>query len=61
MKPFLAFVFAGGITVAALFATPAAAQAQADTAKSLTEKINAYVGCINRLSERSFESRNRYF
>jgi hypothetical protein len=28
---------------------------------SLTEKINAYVGCINRLSERSYESRERYF
>lgn len=25
------------------------------------EKMNAYVGCINRLSERSFESRARYF
>ena len=28
---------------------------------SLTEKINAYVGCINRLSERAYESRARYF
>ncbi len=28
---------------------------------SLTEKINAYVGCINRLSERSYEFRKRYF
>ena len=27
----------------------------------LIEKLNAYVGCINRLSERSYESRNRYF
>jgi uncharacterized protein DUF3829 len=27
----------------------------------LTEKLNAYVGCINRLSERSYESRRRYF
>ena len=27
----------------------------------LTEKLNAYVGCINRLSERSFDSRERYF
>ena len=25
------------------------------------EKLNAYVGCINRLSERSYESRKRYF
>lgn len=28
---------------------------------SLTEKINAYVGCINRLSERAYDSRARYF
>lgn len=28
---------------------------------SLTEKLNAYVGCINRLSERSYDSRARYF
>ena len=28
---------------------------------SLTEKMNAYVGCINRLSARSFDSRKRYF
>jgi hypothetical protein len=30
-------------------------------AAALTGKLNAYVGCINRLSERSFESRERYF
>jgi hypothetical protein len=34
------------------------ARAQAD---SLNEKINAYIGCINRLSERSYDSRRRYF
>jgi len=27
----------------------------------MTEKMNAYVGCINRLSERSYSSRSRYF
>lgn len=27
----------------------------------LTQKINAYVACINRLSERSHQSRERYF
>ncbi len=27
----------------------------------LTEKINAAVGCLNRLSERSYQSRERYF
>ena len=35
-------------------------QAAAQT-PSLNEKLNAYVGCINRLSERSFDSRARYF
>ena len=28
---------------------------------ALTQKLNAYVGCINRLSERSYSSRSRYF
>lgn len=28
---------------------------------SFTEKLNAYVACINRLSERSYDSRERYF
>lgn len=37
---------------------PEAAVAQTST---FTEKMNAYVGCINRLSERSFSSRARYF
>jgi len=44
---------------AALFTTslfPAAAQD-----KSAVEKINAYVGCINRLSSRAYDSRARYF
>ncbi len=35
---------------------PAAAQT-----KSAVEKINAYVGCINRLSSRAYDSRSRYF
>ncbi|WP_347952065.1 YiiG family protein [Bradyrhizobium sp. CER78] len=43
---------------------PAAAQ-QAPPASpasgQLTHKMNAYVGCINRLSARSYESRDRYF
>jgi hypothetical protein len=45
--------------LALLSADPAAAQTP--QTPSLTEKINAYVGCINRLSERSHESRKRYF
>lgn len=36
-------------------------RAAAQEAPSLTQKINAYIGCINRLSERSYESRSRYF
>lgn len=28
---------------------------------AITEKLNAYVACINRLSERAYESRSRYF
>ena len=43
---------------------PAAAQDKTPSSpppEQLTEKINAYVGCINRLSERSYDSRRRYF
>ena len=42
--------------IAPLSATPASAQTP-----SAVEKLNAYVGCINRLSERSYSSRERYF
>ncbi len=56
MKRFV-FVLAGTL-LTALLATPVTAQAPAP---SLTEKLNAYVGCINRLSERSYELRTRYF
>jgi DNA repair exonuclease SbcCD ATPase subunit len=38
----------------------AAASAQ-DGTSAQTQKINAYVECINRLSERSYDSRARYF
>jgi hypothetical protein len=55
MKPFYAAVLA-----AALLTTFAADPASAQKS-SLTEKLNAYVGCINRLSERSYDSRSRYF
>ena len=54
------------LVIAAVFSflEPAAAQ-QAPPASSanaqLTQKMNAYVGCINRLSARSYESRDRYF
>ena len=58
MKPARSFllVAVGGLLVLAAFQDQASAQTS-----SLTEKINAYVGCINRLSERSYDSRRRYF
>jgi hypothetical protein len=68
MKPFHAFVFACAAAALAPFALPDTAAAQGSPSgqtppppSSLTEKLNAYVGCINRLSERSYESRTRYF
>jgi hypothetical protein len=61
VKSVQAFAIATGVLLAPLLATPAAAQAPADTSKTFTEKLNAYVGCINRLSERSYSSRSRYF
>jgi hypothetical protein len=55
MKVFLAVLtFAMGLAAAVI--PPAAAQTPPEVAK-----VNAYVGCINRLSERSYESRKRYF
>jgi uncharacterized protein DUF3829 len=57
MKPFHALVVAGATgLIAPLVADVAAAQAP-----SANEKVNAYVGCINRLSERAHDSRARYF
>lgn len=43
-----------------LLGLPGAGSAIAQSS-SLTQKINAYVGCINRLSERAHDSRARYF
>jgi Protein of unknown function (DUF3829) len=57
VNPIRAFVFAGATVLIASLA-PDMAAAQAPPA---TEKLNAYVGCINRLSERAYESRKRYF
>jgi len=56
MKPFYAAVL--GVTF--LMAPPAVNPAAAQT-PSPNEKLNAYVGCINRLSARSYDSRARYF
>jgi hypothetical protein len=62
MKRFLAFVFAVGATVlVAPFAALSLTGAAAAQGTSANEKLNAYVECINRLSERSYQSRERYF
>jgi hypothetical protein len=57
MNPIRAFVFAGATVLIASLA-PDVAAAQTPPA---VEKLNAYVGCINRLSERAYDSRKRYF
>jgi hypothetical protein len=56
MNSVRAWFLAGGILLAPTVVDGAAAQSE-----SQTEKMNAYVGCINRLSERSHDSRRRYF
>jgi hypothetical protein len=56
MKPFSAILLAAALLLAPLAAPQAAAQTPPAVAK-----INAYVGCINRLSERAYDSRKRYF
>jgi hypothetical protein len=61
MKSFHAAALAAGIAIASLATGTAVAQTPPATPPSLTEKLNAYVGCINRLSERSYSSRSRYF
>jgi hypothetical protein len=64
MRSLRSFVCAGAATflIAPLVALSFADTASAQTpSPSPTEKLNAYVGCINRLSERSYESRARYF
>ncbi|MGO9699979.1 MAG: YiiG family protein [Xanthobacteraceae bacterium] len=57
MRPFHAFVLAFGAAIL----TPLAAGNAAAEAPSPTEKLNAYIGCINRLSGRAYDSRARYF
>lgn len=59
---------AASALIAITLAVSMASQAPAQTKPSaptpeatLTAKMNAYVGCINRLSERSYSSRSRYF
>ena len=56
MKPSTAAVLGATFLLAPLAASRAAAETPPDI-----QKINAYVGCINRLSARSYDSRRRYF
>jgi hypothetical protein len=58
MGLFRALTFAAVLAALLLGQT---ASAQTPPAPSLTEKLNAYVGCINRLSARAYDSRERYF
>jgi hypothetical protein len=58
MKPFYAFILGLIVLFVPLVTDRASAQGQAP---SPNEKLNAYVGCINRLSERAYQSRSRYF
>lgn len=63
MTPFRAIALLSAAAFG-LSLAPATAQNKTPPSSSpspLVEKLNAYVGCINRLSERSYESRNRYF
>jgi hypothetical protein len=57
MNPIRALVFSGATVLIASLA-PNVVAAQTPPA---VEKLNAYVGCINRLSERAYDSRKRYF
>ncbi len=59
MNPFLVLVLAAA--TAALAPAAAVAQTAPNTDKTSIEKMNAYVGCINRLSARAYSSRERYF
>jgi hypothetical protein len=56
MKPFSAVALAYATLLAPLSALPASAQTP-----PAVEKLNAYVGCLNRISARAFDSRARYF
>src|ERR1700733_2038198 len=53
---FLALGLASTLLHASLMVAPVSAQTPI-----ITQKMNAYVECINRLSERSYDSRARYF
>lgn len=54
------FALLVAVGMGAMSASPGKAIAQGNAAPN-TAKIDAYVACINRLSERSHDSRRRYF
>lgn len=57
-----AALLAAVVFAAPMAAAPASAQTPASTdTPSIVQKLNAYVGCINRLSARAYDSRRRYF
>jgi hypothetical protein len=58
MKTVRALALAVGAMV---LPAPLAAQPATTPVSALTQRINAYVGCMNRLSDRSYSSRERYF
>jgi Protein of unknown function (DUF3829) len=64
MKPLPAVVLGGAFVLAPLFSLSMSLalpnRAAAETPPEI-QKMNAYVGCINRLSARSYDSRRRYF
>ncbi|MGM4906938.1 YiiG family protein [Tardiphaga sp. 866_E4_N2_1] len=49
------------IAAATLVMTPAGTERASAQISPATEKLNAYVGCINRLSARAYDSQSRYF
>jgi hypothetical protein len=56
MKPSSLFFLVAILLTGPIFASPASAQTPPAVAK-----MNAYVGCLNRISARAFDSRSRYF
>ncbi|MCK9914447.1 YiiG family protein [Microbacteriaceae bacterium K1510] len=55
------FALAGAVAGLAAALTPHTAAAQSGETPSMTQKLNAYIGCVNRLTGRAYDSRARYF
>ena len=60
MKSISPLLIAGAMLAQLFTSVMFAGSASAQTSPEV-QKLNAYVGCINRLSERSYSSRERYF